>query len=294
MGFLFPLVVLISSVLISLLLVREGFALTPEEKAKQEARFQALSGTYDQGSLGDGSNVSASAVTARRNANALCNFQTSQCAPSGTTQACCTAANATCVTLTQEAAAYKANTPAARYLEGTWTAKVAKATDACNKATADCVVKESDTACCTGSKLGCTAATAELASAQAAPTFTPGSTGVALPSRSSGTSGSGTSGTSGSGTSNPLSSLTQGDLYNLSRLFRQNETPTPTNVPTFYGSSNRDDEDDQDEYRRRKRNRALAPIPPMEYADPIAIQVGRPKHYPFSTAEMETCETTCD
>jgi len=53
MSLLFPLIVLFFSVIIGMLLVHEGFVgISAEDLAAQEAAFEALKATYDQGSRG--------------------------------------------------------------------------------------------------------------------------------------------------------------------------------------------------------------------------------------------------
>ena len=321
MWFLFPLVVLISSVLIGLLLAHEGFLgqLTEAERAFQNARLAALTGTYDTGSKGDGSTTSASVTVAKKERDALCSFQTSQCATSGTTQACCTASNAVCIDLTQKAADYKANTLAKNYVESTWTAMKAKATEACTKATADCVVTDTDTACCTASRPGCTKAAAAVTAAEKDPTSTTGTRELEI-IKGVLSSGTGTltasqldaaqkalAAYSGSGSNESLlkayaellasgSSLTQGDLYNLSKLKQQNSSPTPTPTTITYGSGvtvGTDGSGGSTGACSSNDLAPLAPLPPLRYSDPIAVQVGKPTTYPFSTADKDTCETEC-
>jgi len=74
-------------------------------------------------------------------------------------------------------------------------------------------------------------------------------------------------------------SLDQGTLYKSSRLTLQNPLPIPTPISILT-----DDTDDT----------SMAPIPPIHYVDPIAVQVGPPPSYPFPTADRDTCETICD
>lgn len=322
MGLLFPLVVLLSSVLIGLLLAHEGFLgqLTAAERAAQDARLALLLGTYDTGSTGDGSTKSASVTAAEKERDALCSFQTSQCATSGATQSCCAASNAVCTDLTQKAAAYKANTPANVYKETTWAAMKKAATDACTKATADCVVTGTDTACCTASRTGCATSAAELEAAKKDPTSTTGTRDLeiikgVLESRTLTASQleaaqkalAAYSG-SGSGSNESLiqayaallasGSLSQGDLYNISRLNLQNSSPTPTATTITYGSGVSVGSDGSGGSTGTSRCESsdlapLAPLPPLRYSDPIAVQVGKPTSYPFSTADKDTCETEC-
>jgi hypothetical protein len=70
-------------------------------------------------------------------------------------------------------------------------------------------------------------------------------------------------------------SLSQGSLYKERRLNLQNDAPVSTEVPIVYGDT-------------------AAQSPPMEYSDPIAVQANPPPNYPFPTADMDTCESSCD
>lgn len=152
MRFLFPLVVLIASVLIGLLCAHEGFVgISADDKAAQEAAFQALQSTYDQGSYGDGTHVSGSMLL-----------------PPSTTSL--------------------------------------------------------------------------------PPSLPPSTT-----------------------------SLSQGVMYKDKRLNLQNDAPVPTEVPIVYGSSS-----------------CSRPSIPVNYSDPIAVQVNPPPSYPFPTADQDTCESRCD
>lgn len=174
MRFLFPLVVLIASVLIGLLCAHEGFVgISADDKAAQEAAFQALQSTYDQGSYGDGTHVSGSMLL-----------------PPSTTPL----------------------PPSTTSLPPSTTSL---------------------------------------------PPPLPLSLPLSLPPSTT--------------------SLSQGVMYKDKRLNLQNDAPVPTEVPIVYGSSS-----------------CSRPSIPVNYSDPIAVQVNPPPSYPFPTADQDTCESRCD
>lgn len=176
----FALAVLLASVFLSVLFVRESFVgnLTAAEQAEIDARFAARSPTYGSGDVNNPTRPASSLTTILNKFKALCGFQTTACAPVGTTQACCDGANQLCAKATADVTNYTTNTPTAVQTTDMLASLNAEKKRRCDAATTDCVVPTggTDTACCAKTKPECTAATAEVVEARKDPSFTAATT----------------------------------------------------------------------------------------------------------------------
>jgi len=174
----FALAVLLASVFLSVLFVRENFAVSAADQAEIDAKLAARMSTYGSGDVNSPTSRTAGLTTLFNSFKALCGFQTTACAPVGTTQACCDGANQLCTTATTNATNYKTNTPVSNQTVAAQAALDAEKKLRCDAATAACVVPTggTDTACCAKTKPDCTAATAAYVAGQAAPSFTAATT----------------------------------------------------------------------------------------------------------------------
>jgi len=176
----FALAVLVASVFLSVLFARENFVgnVSAADSAEMAADFAARLSSYDQGDPNKPTSPAASLTTLFDKFKALCGFQTTACAPVGTTQACCDGANQLCATATTNVTNYTTNTPAASQTEARLAALNGEKKLRCDAATVACAVPTgaTDTACCAKTKPECTAATAAVTAAQKDPSFTEAST----------------------------------------------------------------------------------------------------------------------
>ena len=174
----FALAVLLASVFLSVLFVRENFVVSDADKAEMEANLAARLSTYGSGDVNTPTSRTAGLTTLFNNFKALCGFQTTACAPVGTTQACCDGANQLCATATTNVTNYTTNTPTASQTVAGLDALNAEKKRRCDAATTACTVPTggTDTACCAITKPKCTEATAAYVAGQAAPSFTAATT----------------------------------------------------------------------------------------------------------------------
>lgn len=171
----FALAVLLASVFLSVLFVRESFVgnVSAADQAEINARLAALLPTYGSGDVNTPTSPASSLTTIINKFKALCGFQTTACAPVGTTQACCDGANQLCAKATADVTNYTTNTPTASQTTDMLASLNAEKKRRCDAATTDCVVPTggTDTACCAKTKPECTAVTAELVEARKDPSF---------------------------------------------------------------------------------------------------------------------------
>lgn len=174
----FALAVLLASVFLSVLFVRENFVVSDADKAEMEANLAARLSTYGSGDVNTPTSRTAGLTTLFNNFKALCGFQTTACAPVGTTQACCDGANQLCAKATTDVTDYTTNTPVASQTVAELGARQATKKARCDAATTACTVPTggTDTACCAITKPKCTEATAAYVAGQAAPSFTAATT----------------------------------------------------------------------------------------------------------------------
>jgi hypothetical protein len=174
----FALAVLLASVFLSVLFVRENFAVSAADKAEMDAKFAARSATYGSGDVNSPTSGTAGYATLLKTFQAACDSQTAACAPVGTTQACCNEANQLCTTATTNATNYTTNTPAANKTVAAQAALDAEKKRRCDAATAACTVPtgETDTTCCAKTKPYCTEATAAVVAAANGNSFTAATT----------------------------------------------------------------------------------------------------------------------
>jgi len=176
----FALAVLLASVFLSVLFVRENFVgnVSAADTAAIEANLKARLSSYDQGDPNKPTSPAASLTTLFNNFKALCGFQTTACAPVGTTQACCDGANQLCAKATTDVTNYTTNTPTASQTTTGLAALNGEKKLRCDAATVACTVPtgKTDTACCAVSKPDCTAATAAIVAAQKGTSFTAATT----------------------------------------------------------------------------------------------------------------------
>jgi hypothetical protein len=180
---LFAFLILLASVALSILCVREGFVgnVSAADQALINAKFAAQETTYDRGSDNTPTSPTSSITTLIQKVKALCGYQTSACAPSAdkTTATCCDGANQLCATAKATTANYKSKTPAASQSADTLTALQAKETTQCSAAKTACAVSPggTDATCCAASKPDCTTAAVNLALAQTGSSFVKGTGG---------------------------------------------------------------------------------------------------------------------
>ena len=176
----FALAVLLASVFLSVLFVRENFVgnVSAADQAEINAELAARLSTYGSGDVNTPTSRTAGLTTLFNNFKALCGFQTTACAPVGTTQACCDGANQLCTTATTNVTNYTTNTPTASQTVAGLEALNAEKKRRCDAATTACTVPTggTDTACCAITKPKCTEATAAYVAGQAAPSFTAATT----------------------------------------------------------------------------------------------------------------------
>jgi hypothetical protein len=174
----FALAVLLASVFLGVLFVRENFVVSAADKAEMDAKLAARSATYGSGDVNSPTSRTAGYATLLKTFQAACDSQTAACAPVGTTQACCNEANQLCTTATTNATNYTTNTPAANKTAAAQAALDAEKKRRCDAATAACTVPtgKTDTACCAVTKPYCTEATAAVVAAQNGTSFTAATT----------------------------------------------------------------------------------------------------------------------